>query len=532
MSNPSESPELSQSELRLCFENAATGIAVIDSEGALLSVNPTLCRILGYNAEELIGLSLEKLVADDDPAVAATYFHQLIAAEVESYVCEECFRRNDGGQVWTRASVAVLSRLEGKVVTVVAIYEDITAQKNLEAQVRQAHKMDALGRFAGGVAHDFNNLLMIINSYASLLTDEFGKDSPMGRKAAAIGDAGNRAASLTRQLLAFSRKQVLKPRTVALDELVRSSQKLLRRLVREDIEIHTQFNSGGSFIEVDEGQFGRVLMNLAVNASEAMPRGGTLTFATETASWKSAAPSNAPYGSCVVLSVTDTGEGMDAATAERIFEPFFTSKKTGGTGLGLSTVYGIVEQSGGQITVESTLNKGTTFRVFLPVVREARSCELDSPCENPAEFRKLRATVLLAEDEEPLRRCLTNTLRAIGCYVLQAEDGQRALELARKQLLLIDVVISDIVMPHLGGVDLARELRSMRSNLPVILMSGYADVTPSHEELRSGKTIFIQKPFTPEVMKELIQRVLQQQAPSTPELQFAGTASSEQSCIR
>jgi CheY-like chemotaxis protein len=224
----------------------------------------------------------------------------------------------------------------------------------------------------------------------------------------------------------------------------------------------------------------------------------------------------------VVLSVTDTGEGMDAATAERIFEPFFTCKKTGGTGLGLSTVYGIVEQSGGNIAVESTLNKGTTFRIVLPVVHEARCRELDLAREKPFEVRKLRATVLLVEDEEPLRRCLANSLRAIGCYVLQAEDGQRALELARKQLLLIDVVISDIVMPRLGGVDLARELRCMRSNLPVILMSGYADVTPSRDELRSGKTIFIQKPFTPDVMKDLIQSVLQQRAPSPPDLLFTG----------
>ncbi len=247
-----------------------------------------------------------------------------------------------------------------------------------------------------------------------------------------------------------------------------------------------------------------------------MPRGGTLTFATETASWKLVKSSNASNGPCVVLSVADTGEGMDAAAAERIFEPFFTSKKTGGTGLGLSTVYGIVDQSGGHITVESTLDKGTTFRIFLPVVQEARCRELDLAREKPSEVRKLRATVLLVEDEEPLRRCLTNALRAMGCYVLEAEDGQRALELARKQLLLIDVVISDIVMPRLGGVDLARELRSMRSNLPVILMSGYADVTPSREELRSGKTIFIQKPFTTDAMKDQIQSVLQQRAPSAP----------------
>jgi hypothetical protein len=355
---------------------------------------------------------------------------------------------------------------------------------------------------------------MIINSYASLLTEEFGEDSPLGRKAVAIEDAGTRAVSLTRQLLAFSRKQVLKPRTVALDELALSSQKLLRRLIREDVEIRTRFNSGGSYVEVDEGQFERVLMNLAVNASEAMPRGGTLSFTTGTASRKLMNSSNASNVPCVVLSVADTGEGMDAATAERIFEPFFTSKKTGGTGLGLSTVYGIVEQSGGDITVDSTLGKGTTFRIFLPVVHEGRCSELETVPEKPSEVRKLRATVLLVEDEEPLRRCLANALRAVGCYVLQAEDGQRALELARKQLLLIDVVISDIVMPRLGGVDLAYELRSMRSNLPVILMSGYADVTPSREELQSGKTFFIQKPFTPDVMKDLIQSVLQQRAPA------------------
>ena len=510
MSSGSPGFQLSETHLRLCFANAATGIVITDISGRFLQVNPAFSRITGYSLQESIGKDYRQIVAEEDWPGANKDFSRLISGEVESYTRERRYRRMDNSLVWVRVSISLLRDEYGIAVKTIAIVEDISEQRKLEEQIRQSHKMEALGRFAGGIAHDFNNLLMIINSYAELLAQEFGPNSPMGRKATAIEEAGTRAAILTSQLLAFSRKQVLKTQVISIDSLVRSSEQMLRRLMREDIEFSIELNAEGARIEIDPGQIERVLMNLAGNAGDAMPKGGRLTITTskEQMEKRSAGPTPEPE-SQVLLTVTDTGIGMDAATQERIFEPFFSFKKRKGTGLGLSTVYGIIEQSRGQIKVESAPGRGTTFRIYLPTVD--RKSEPESVGQEVVVGQKrkpIRATVLLVEDEEILRRCLINTLSSMGCNVLHAQDGTEALALVQRQLLLVDLVVTDMVMPRLGGLDLVRNLRTLRPKLPVIFMSGYTDVSPSHEELRSGATQFIQKPFSPDILRNEVEGML------------------------
>jgi PAS domain S-box-containing protein len=504
-------PPLHDPRFRACFANAAVAIAITDLSGTLIDVNPAFCRISGYTMEEIVGggfSAFHEGQANDE-------FVRLVNGEIPGYVVERRYPRRDGSTVWARSSVSLMHDEQGKPLYVVAIIEDWTEKKKLEEVARQSHKMEALGRLAGGVAHDFNNLLMIINSYASLLKEDFGADTPAGGRAQAIEEAGTRAAVLTKQLLAFSRKQVLQTQVIGIDELIRSSEQMLRRLIRENIEFVTELAASDGYIDADLGQIQQVLMNLAVNASDAMPNGGRLMICTGRAEIEAGAENhngngNGKFkaGSYVVLSVADTGIGMDRATVEQIFEPFFTTKRQGkGTGLGLATVYGIIEQSGGHIQVESELGRGTTFTIYLPaMVRES----LRSAAEPATVWagKQIRATVLLAEDEEILRRCLLNALSSMGCFVLQARDGEHALEIAKRQLLLIDVVITDMVMPRMGGRELVNSLRALRPKLPVIFMSGYTDVGPTKEELRSGATIYFQKPFSTDGLRKAVEEIL------------------------
>jgi PAS domain S-box-containing protein len=503
----SPSSPLNNVAFRDAFANAAVGIAMVDLEGRLLDANPALCRISGYSAEELavIGGGLAAAGEGQDE------FSRLVAGEIPGYVAERHYPHKDGSPVWFRNSVSLLHDDQGRAACVMVIMEDWTAKKQLEERVRQSHKMEALGSLASGVAHDFNNLLMIINSYASLLKDEFGVDTPMGGKAHAIEEAGTRAAVLTRQLLAFSRKQVLQTMRLSIDDLLRSSQQMLRRLIREDIEFTTHAGAGAPCIEADPGQLQQVLMNLVVNASDAMPNGGRLTIQSSTIQLsEEIANGNGKIkpGPYVLLSVADTGIGMSAETQAHIFEPFFTTKGQGkGTGLGLATVYGVIKQSGGHIMVESAPGRGTVFTIYLPAVpREPELANNESPVDGLP--KPIRANILLVEDEDILRRCLHNTLSSMGCFVLQASDGAQALEMAKSQLLLIDLVVTDIVMPRMSGRELVSSLRSLRPKLPVIFMSGYSDIAPTRDELRSGSVVFFQKPFGVDGLRKAVEDIL------------------------
>jgi signal transduction histidine kinase/ActR/RegA family two-component response regulator len=388
---------------------------------------------------------------------------------------------------------------------------DETQKGQLQEQLRQAQKMEAVGRLAGGVAHDFNNLLTIIKGHGDLMLEKLQDSDPLQRNANQIEKAANRAASLTRQLLAFSRMQVLEPKVLDLNALVAEMCSLLKRLVREDISF--TFKAGESLgrVKADPGQIEQVIMNLTVNACDAMPTGGKLTVETKNVSVDEAFAKSRPAllpGEYVGLTVEDTGHGMDAATKERIFEPFFTTKEMGkGTGLGLATVYGVVKQSGGCIWVESEPGKGSRFEVYLPVVEEEEE-ESAAPEGTSKVAAHRSAAVLIVEDEEAVRDLAAEFMESAGYKVLTAKDGKEALEVV-KQAGPIRVLVTDIVMPNMRGPELAKHMKASRKDLKIIFMSGYLEFNKGDDEFVEG-SYFLQKPFSRDTLVSKVEEALRQ----------------------
>jgi signal transduction histidine kinase/ActR/RegA family two-component response regulator len=386
---------------------------------------------------------------------------------------------------------------------------DETQKQQLEEQLRQAQKMEAVGRLAGGVAHDFNNLLTIIKGHGDLMLEKLQANDPLQRNATQIEKAANRAASLTRQLLAFSRMQVLEPKVLDLNALVAEMCSLLKRLVREDISF--TFKAGESLgrMKADPGQIEQVIMNLTVNACDAMPTGGKLTVETRNVCVDEAfAKSRPPLqpGEYIGLIVEDTGHGMDAATKQRIFEPFFTTKEMGkGTGLGLATVYGVVKQSGGCIWVESEQGKGTRFEVYLPVVQEAVESASEGTAKSDAHHS---GAVLIVEDEEAVRELAAEFMKSAGYKVLTASDGMEAVEVAKRSGP-IKVLVTDIVMPNMRGPELAKVLKASRKNLKIVYMSGYLEFNKADDEFLEG-SYFLQKPFSRDSLVSKVDEALRQ----------------------
>jgi two-component system, cell cycle sensor histidine kinase and response regulator CckA len=385
-------------------------------------------------------------------------------------------------------------RIEGAICMAL----DVTDRKRLEEQLRQAQKMEAVGRLAGGIAHDFNNLLMVIQGYAELLIDRLGQNNPLRRNAEQIQEASQRATALTRQLLAFSRKQMLAPQVLNVQHVVADMEKILRRLIGEDIELVTVAPPGLWKVKADRSQVEQVILNLAVNSRDAMPRGGQLTIETANVEFDNSykpSPAILAPGPYVMLAVSDTGCGMDPETQAHIFEPFFTTKEKGkGTGLGLATVYGIVKQSGGYIWVYSEPDRGTSFKVYLPRVEETEDVK-----DSPAEIENLprgSETILLVEDEKGVRELAREYLERNGYSVLEAGDGQAALDIAHKHSGSIHLLMTDVIMPGLSGRELAEKMAALRPGLKVIYMSGYTDQSIVHHGILEPDTILLQKPFT------------------------------------
>ena len=379
-----------------------------------------------------------------------------------------------------------------------------------EEQLRQAQKMEAIGRLAGGVAHDFNNLLSVILSYTHLMIEDAPPDDEVRLSdLGAVRDAADRAAGLTRQLLAFGRRQLLEPRVLCINEVVAQAEKMLCRLIGEDIELTAQLHPDLGPVEVDPSQLEQVILNLAVNARDAMPGGGRLTIETsnvELDSHYAAEHTAVAPGSYVLLAVTDTGMGMDAATQARIFEPFFTTKEPGkGTGLGLSTVIGIVQQSGGHVWVYSEPGHGTTFKIYLPLAsRPAQSM----PVAAPVSPLMGNETVLLVEDDPEVRQVARSILRRHGYHVIEAYDGGHAMTVCERHPAAIDLLLTDVVMPRKSGRQLAAELRAIRPRLRILFMSGYTDdAIVRHGVLEAG-VAFLQKPLTPQVLAAKVRQVL------------------------
>jgi len=402
---------------------------------------------------------------------------------------------------------AVLTDEPEEVLELIA--EDITDRRQLEEQLRQAQKMDAVGRLAGGVAHDFNNLLMVINGYTEVLLEQLDKGSAMHHKVQSIQQAADRAATLTRQLLAFSRKQLLELKVVDVNTVIADMERLLRPLIGENIELVTRLSTQTGHTRADAGQLEQVIMNLVVNAKDAMPDGGKITLqsADVTVRQNFSEHRFIHPGRYAVISVSDTGHGMDKETQSRIFEPFFTTKEKGkGTGLGLSTVYGIVKQSNGYVFPESQIGKGTTFYVYLPRVED--SAEEMSPAQSPQSEAGGCETVLLVEDEESVRELVRVTLTARGYRVIEAENGECGLRVAEEFKEPIDILITDVVMPGIGGRELAKKLLLMRPGISVLYLSGYTEDAVVTQGALGPGTAFLQKPFTLQNLSKKVREVL------------------------
>ena len=502
-----EAVRRSEAELRSFVENAPYGIGTIAlQQDRFLHANPALVKLLGYQTEaEVLALTVSRdLYSDGD---AGGFRAQPTRADFFSAV-EFTWKRKDGRPVVVRASGRRLSSPASGGDLLEIIAEDVTARKLLEEQLHHAQKMEALGQLAGSVAHDFNNLLGVIIGYSELLSADVAPQAPIRSRLEIIKNAGVRAASLTSQLLAFSRRQVLEPRVLNLNSLVTETQKMLQRLMGEDIEQKIVLDPVLGKTKADPGQMLQVIMNLAVNARDAMPAGGKLTIETKSVSFEDTANFYGvpvPPGQYVMLSVTDTGTGIDVETQKHLFEPFFTTKEVGkGTGLGLATVYGIVKQSGGYVFADSELRKGTTFRVYLPQVDQPVE-QISRQPDKMAQFSRGEATLLVVEDERAFRDLLRDGLQSKGFHVLVASNGVEALQVAEEYDGPIRMLITDVIMPQMSGPELAKSLTRARGTIDVLYMSGYAD-----DKLGSnGDLMWIQKPFYLDELLARIQEIFQ-----------------------
>jgi len=494
---------------RLITENAADMIAVVDTTGHRIYNSPSYEKILGYTTQELQGTTaLEQIHPEDREKVLQA------AAEArrngKGNNLEYRMRHKDGG--WrTLESRASTIMKDGEVERLVIVNRDVTERKHLEEQFRQSQKMEAVGRLSGGVAHDFNNLLGVIIGYGEIVQEGTATDSPLRGCVDEMLKAGHRAASLTRQLLAFSRQQVMDPKVLDLNLVVKDMEKMLKRLISEDIQLKTDLDPDLRRIKADQGQIEQVVMNLAVNARDAMPNGGELTLTTSNFYMDEDFVRRYPYpvsvGDYVLLTVTDNGIGMDAATRVRVFEPFFTTKEKGkGTGLGLSTVYGVVKQSGGYIEVHSEPGAGATFKIYLPKVEDALDPQKQST-ELPDSLHGTE-TVLLVEDEVALRKLSRQLLELCGYQVLEAESGAEALKISREHKQAIHLLLTDVVMPGMSGRVLADQLVVQRPETQVVYMSGYTGQTVGEHGVLAEGSFFLPKPFTREALARKVRKAL------------------------
>ncbi|MEP6910183.1 MAG: PAS domain S-box protein [Actinomycetota bacterium] len=509
----------SEERFRAMFESAAIGTGVLDLEGRIVTSNRALEQMLGFTKEELESQTAADLTHPDDRAHELQLFGELAEGKREEYRLEKRCLAKGGDVVWGHHTVSLVRDGFSRPKFAIAMLEDITPRRKaeeerirLESQLRQAQKMEAVGQLAGGVAHDFNNLLTAIRGYSEFALNRLGDDDSSIRKdIEEIAKSADRASSLTRQLLAFSRKQLLQPRILQLNDVVGEVDKMLRRLIGEDIEVVTVFGRGLGRVKADPGQVEQVLVNLVVNARDAMYDGGTLTIETTNVDvdeeYADAHEGMSP-GRYVMLAVHDTGHGIDSATKSRLFEPFFTTKEQGkGTGLGLATVYGIVKQSGGYIVVESEPGNGAVFKVFLHRL-EAGMDEIERVVRIDEERPQGSETVLLVEDEEVVRNLVREILEGNGYTVIEARNGAEALELGRGFPAAIELLVTDVVMPKMSGRELAERLVTIHPETRVLYMSGYTDGAIGQHGVLDPHTELLQKPFTFDELAQKVRKVL------------------------
>ena len=504
-----EQLQRSETRFRLLIEHASDLITVLNLEGLIRFQSPSLERVLGYAPTELLGRSVFEFVPREDLPQTRVSIERALS-EPSATVSLECRFRHQDGQWRILQSSGRALPVDGGEALMVLNSRDVTEQKHLEAQLRQSQKMEAVGQLAGGVAHDFNNLLSVIFGHSELLEMSLPRGQQLWESVTEIGRAAERAAALTRQLLAISRQQVLEFQVLDLNAVVAKAEKMLHRLIGEDVQLTTRLEPDLSPVWADPGQIDQVLLNLAVNARDAMPKGGTLNFDTRNIeidpTYSSTHPELHP-GRYVLMAVTDTGCGMTLEIQARIFEPFFTTKGVGqGTGLGLSVVHGIVEQCGGHVEVSSVPERGTMFEIYLPVVEEpaARAAE-----RVPTKLPQGRGeTVLLVEDETPVRNVTLLLLEKLGYRVLEAANAEEAFSLVESGQAKIELLLTDVIMPGRSGPELAAALSSRDPGLKVLFQSGYTGEAVLRRANIKPDMVFLKKPFTLANLAKKIREVL------------------------
>jgi len=527
-----ENLRLSEANFRSLVTNAPYGICSCDATGKILDANPAFLELLGLtSANDVIGQHIYSLYADSEQWFDLA---DLLRSSAPFRGLTAEWKRKTGTTVVRVSGRSVSNgREEGIVFEIFA--EDVTERRALEQQLRQSQKMEAVGRLAGGIAHDFNNLLMVISGYSEFLLERLGGEPHLRGPAQEIASASERASSLTRQLLAFSRKQMLAPRIVNLNDIATENLKMLTRMIGEDIDLVMTPGENLWSVRADAGQIEQVIMNLAVNARDAMPSGGKLTIETSNVTLdEEYARIHAPLrpGDYVMVSISDTGAGMDPDTQQHIFEPFFTTKGPKGTGLGLSTVYGIVKQSGGYIWVFSELGRGTTFKIYLP--RVASTGETAAQVITKVEFQKVEPgteTILVVEDEANLRYLARQYLEKQGYRVIEAADGAVAMQIAVAHEGVIHLLLTDVIMPGMNGRELAQRISEIRPNVKVLYMSGYTENVIGQDGMLDAGVRLLQKPFNLRDLKSKVREVLDA-TPTPPEVVMSMQSAEPQPTLR
>ena len=496
--------------LRSAALNAtAHPVLITDPRGNIVWTNPAFSAVMGYSAPEVIGRNAPALLGSGEynPEPIARMWETVDAGQV--WRGELWNRRKDGSRLLIDQTITPVKDAAGMVTHLVAIKIDLTQQRSLESQFLQAQKMEVVGRLAGGIAHDFNNLLTVINGTAELALTDLPKDHPLREDFERIQESGARAAGLTRQLLTFSRKQIVNRVPLQITQVLTGFKSMLQRLIGEDIKLEVRSGCGASGVMADQGQLEQVILNLAVNARDAMPRGGTLLIDASIADLDtglSTAQVKVPPGSYVRIDVSDTGEGMSDDVLSRIFEPFFTTKESGkGTGLGLATVYAIVEQSGGAILAVSTVGEGTTFTIYLPRIGAAAATAPLTPAR-PAHADG--GTVLVVEDDASVREVAVAILKAAGYVTVSAGEAGEALRILSNHPKPVNLIVTDVVLPGMGGRELASHAFTISPATPVLFTSGHTDDLVLAHGVRENLVHFIGKPYTPSALRNKVRDVL------------------------
>jgi len=501
----------SEVRLRAIVDTALDAVIAMDHKGLIVGFNPAAERIFGYRSSAVIGKDMADLLIPPSLREAhrqgLAHYQATGEGPILGQRIEIVALHADGTEFPAELSVTRIGTTEPPSFT--GFVRDISERRRIEEQLFQSQKMEAVGLLAGGIAHDFNNLLTAITGYSEMTLKKMRAEDPLRRNIEAVRDAGNRAAALTGQLLAFSRKQVLQPKVHNLNSVVTDLGKMLRRLIRESVEFRVVLDPELGNIKADPGQIEQVIMNLTINAHDAMPDVGTLTIETKNvyldADYVSQHLEIEP-GPFVRLSVTDTGAGMDEQTQRRIFDPFFTTKELGkGTGLGLSTVYGIVKQSGGDIMVYSEIGHGTTFKIYIPRVDE--NVQAPGPAVSGEDYSGTE-TILLVEDEEVVRNLTREILTSYGYKVLEAATGAAALSICDTYSETIHLLLTDVIMPKMSGSDLKDQIIKNCPDIKVLFMSGYTDDSIVHSGILDSDIAFIEKPFSPDSLARKVRNVL------------------------